>query len=76
MLTDEQSAQVTMFMRVANHLQSNLHIIEGNAEVMDSLAKLKEAIASILDGLSEEERDSLLEQYKEEAELLGIYKGT
>ena len=75
MLTEEEASQITMFMRVASHLQSNLQTIGENKEMMDGLATLKEALAAIFEQLSEEDRDSLLEQYKSEAEFLGLTKG-
>ena len=72
MLTDEQAAELTMMMRVANHLQSNLSIIQDNTETMDVLTQLKTALSEIFAQLSDEEQDRMLEQYKTEAEMLGL----
>ncbi len=74
MLSDDQKAEITMMMHVVNHLQSNLPIIGEDAEMMDALSQLKTTVGGILDRISEEERDGLLEQYKEEAPFLGLTK--
>ena len=72
MLTPELRARIVMMMRVANHLQKNRHIIKGNATMENGLAKLKELLGQMMELISEEERDSLLEQYREEALFLGL----
>ena len=74
MITNEQSAEITMMMREASHLQNNLALIQDNPEMTDSLAELKASLQGIFDALTEEERDGLLEQYKTEADLLGLSK--
>lgn len=63
-----------MFMRVANHLQSNLHIIGEHKEMMAGLESLKQGLAAIFEQLSDEERDALLDRYKSEAAFLGLSK--
>jgi hypothetical protein len=69
-LTDEQEAQISMFMRVFEFLRKNENVFRENEEFMKQYESFKNALPKILDELSEEERDILLERYKEEIEFL------
>jgi hypothetical protein len=76
MLTDNQRAKITMMMRTTSVLQKNLHVIQDNQQLMNGLTRAKVLMDQIFEELTNEERDQLLEQYKVEAELMGLWKGS
>ena len=73
-LTEQQFAQITMFMRVANLASKYPDAIKSQPEFAEAMAPLQEGVAAIWELLDDAQRDRLLEQYESELELLQIRK--
>ena len=74
MMTKDHEAKLSMFMRVLSVLEKNEKEIKDNQPLMEARAELKQNIERIFSTLTEEERDRMLERYKNEMEYLGLNK--
>ncbi len=72
MLTEEQKLQLTMQMRVLELIERNPDVVNTNAEFKKSGEELKKNVQKILDLLSEDQKDEILERYKIELNHLGL----
>lgn len=63
-LTDEQISELCMFMRVSDLLRENKHLFKDNHEFMKSFQKIQANVNEILESLSPEEIDEILEEHK------------
>lgn len=59
-------------MRVISVFMKNEEIWKDNAELKAEVEKLKSGTQRIIDLLTEEEKNTVLERYKEEMEYLGL----
>ena len=74
MLNEEEEANISMFMRVYEFLRNNKAVFENDEEFVNALEEVRVAINKIFELLSEEDKDRLLERYKEEMEYLNGLK--
>jgi hypothetical protein len=70
MLTEDMEAHLSMFMRVVEFLRNSEEVFRENKEFMEAYEEMKEVVVKIMDQLTEEDKDALLERYKEEMEYL------
>jgi hypothetical protein len=70
MLTEDMEAHLSMFMRVVEFLRNSEDVFRENKEFMEAYEEMKEVVVKIMDQLTEEDKDALLERYKEEMEYL------
>lgn len=73
-MTDEEEAQVTMYMRVIDFFRKHEEVLNKNEEILENVVKIKSFVQQIFDLLSEEDLDRLLERYKDELAFLNIKK--
>ena len=72
LLDEGTEATLTMYMRVISVFMQSEEIWKENAELKAEVEKLKRAIQQIMNQLSEEEKNKVLERYKSEMEYLGL----
>jgi hypothetical protein len=70
MLTEQETADFCMIMRVVSFLQSNLAVFADAPEIMNAFQNAQRSVAELLEILDESERDTLLDQFQVEMELL------
>jgi hypothetical protein len=70
MLTEDMEAHLSMFMRVVEFLRNSEDVFRENKEFMEAYEEMKEVVVKIMDQLTEEDKNALLERYKEEMEYL------
>ena len=63
-LTDEQVSQLCMYMRVVDFMGKNQKILDENPEMKKQYENLRLTVSQIIDNISEEERDAVLEIHK------------
>ena len=63
-LTDEQVSQLCMYMRVIDFMGKNQKILDENVEMNKQYENLRLTVSQIIDNISEEERDAVLEIHK------------
>lgn len=63
-LTDEQIDQLCMFMRVIDFLRKNQAVFETNAEMKETYELTCSTVNKLMDLLTEEQRNEVLEIYK------------
>ena len=63
-LTDEQVSQLCMYMRVIDFMGKNQKILDENVEMKKQYENLRLTVSQIIDNISEEERDAVLEIHK------------
>ena len=67
-LTNEQISQLCMFMRVIDTLQKNKNIWNENPQMKEAYDKTCFHVSSIMEMLSEEQRNKVLEAHKLQAQ--------
>ena len=72
-LDEANEAKLTMYMRVISVFMQNEEIWKDNAELKTEVEKLKSGTQHIIDQLTEEEKNRVLERYKQEMEYLGLH---
>jgi len=63
-LTDEQVSQLCMYMRVIDFMGKNQKVLDENVEMKKQYENLRLTVSQIIDNISEEERDAVLEIHK------------
>ena len=69
-LTDEEISNICMFMRVSELLKNNQHIMVDHPEFKQAYDMLKIKMDQILEMLTQEEIDEILEEHKAQLEIL------
>jgi len=69
-LTDEQISQICMYMRVIDFMGKNQKVLNEHVEMKEQYDKLRLVVSQIMEKISEEERDELLEIHKIQLEEL------
>jgi hypothetical protein len=69
-LTNEQMSRVCMFMRVIDLLKSRPDILEQCPEMKTKLDQVCRAVNQIMELLTEEQRDAVLEEHQRQLEIL------
>ena len=67
-LSDDQVDELCMFMRVIDLFDKNKEIIEKNPEIVKANIELREKVNSIMDLLTDEQKDRVLEEHKLQSE--------
>jgi len=63
-LTDEQISEICMFMRVIDLMRKNQKILSENEEIKKQYDKLCLLVSHLMENISEEQRDEVLEEHK------------
>lgn len=63
-LTENQAKQVCMYMRVIDLMQKNWDILDANPELKVHYEKICKRIEGIMEKISDEEKDEILEMHK------------
>ena len=63
-LTDEQVSQLCMYMRVVDFMGKNQKILDENVEMKKQYENLRLTVSQIMESISEEEWDEVLEIHK------------
>ena len=71
-LTDEQVSQLCMYMRVIDFMGKNQKILDENVEMKKQYENLRLTVSQIIDNISEEERDAVLEIHKIQLEEIAM----
>ena len=69
-LSDEMVAQLCKFMRLIDLFDKNETIIEDNLELVDTVKELRVQVNRIMDLLSDEQKDYVLEVHKIQTEYI------
>lgn len=76
-LDDEMVNKLCMYMRVIDLFQKNSHEIEDNEELKESIKDLKSQVKILMDMLSDEEQNLVLEVYQlQKQEMEKVHKQT
>ncbi len=67
-LTDEQVDELCMFMRVIDLFDKNKEIIDKDPIIFEANKELREKVNSIMDLLTDEQKDRVLEEHKIQSE--------
>ncbi len=67
-LTDHEIAELCSFMRVIDLMKKNQNILDEKPELQEMIDKLCSSVNFIMEQLSEEQRDEVLEIHKEQLE--------
>ena len=67
-LDEENVSQLCMFMRIIDLFDKNEAIVNTNPEIADTVKELREKVKSIMDLLSDEQKDYVLEEHKIQTE--------
>ena len=67
-LDDENVSQLCMFMRLIDLFDKNESIVNSNPEMADTVNELREKVKCIMDMLSDEQKDYVLEEHKIQTE--------
>ncbi|MEI6823145.1 MAG: hypothetical protein WCL51_14535 [Bacteroidota bacterium] len=67
-LDEENVSQLCMFMRIIDLFDKNEAIVNTNHEIADTVKELREKVKSIMDLLSDEQKDYVLEEHKIQTE--------
>lgn len=73
-MTNEEEAQVAMYMRVIDFFRNHEEVLNKNEEMLKNMVKIKSFVQQIFDLLSEEDLDRLLERYKNDLTFLNMKK--
>ncbi len=73
-MTEEQEANLSMFMRVVELFRKSEGKVEVPEEIKEQLRELQSNVAQIIELLNDEERDSMLERYKDDLEYFNNIK--
>lgn len=65
-MTEEEEAQLTMFMRVIEFFRKHEHVLKDKPDIVAAADDLKSKVQEIFNLLSEEDKDKILEKYKED----------
>jgi len=71
-LDEGTEKKLTMYMRVISVFMQTEEIWKDNAELKVEIEKLKSGTQHIMEQLSKEEKNKVLERYKKEMEFLGL----
>ena len=63
-LTDEEISHVCMYMRVIDLMRKNQKILSENEEIKKNYDKLCLLVSQLMENISEEQRDEVLEVHK------------
>jgi len=63
-LTDKEISQLCMYMRVIDLMGKNQKILSDNEEIKKNYDKLCLTVSEIMDNISDEQRDEVLEVHK------------
>ena len=69
-LTEEMIAQTCMFLRVIDLMDRNHEIIKDNEDLQKTMVEVKENVKLIMDLLTPEQQDYVLEVHKVQSEYL------
>ncbi|WP_320054334.1 hypothetical protein [uncultured Acetobacteroides sp.] len=63
-LSDEEINQICMYMRIVDFMRDNQEMVESNPEMVELVAQLNTCVGKIMDVLTDEEKDELLEEHR------------
>ena len=63
-LTDEQISQICMYMRVIDFMRKNQKVLDENLEMKKNYEKLCLTVNDLMENISDEQRDEVLEVHK------------
>jgi len=63
-LTDHQISEICMYMRVIDLMRKNQKILSENEEIKKNYDKLCLLVSQLMENISEEQRDEVLEVHK------------
>ncbi len=63
-LTNEEISQLCMYMRVIDFMRKNQKVLDENAEMKKNYDKLCLTVNELMENISEEQRDEVLEEHK------------
>ena len=63
-LTNEEISQLCMYMRVIDFMRKNQNVLDQNAEMKKNYDKLCLTVNELMENISEEQRDEVLEEHK------------
>jgi len=69
-LSDDEINHLCMFMRVIDLMKKNHIIVDSNPEMKNEIEKLNKWVKELMDKLTDEQRDMVLETHKIQAEYL------
>ena len=69
-LDEENVSQLCMFMRVIDLFDQNESIVNSNPEMADTVKELREKVQRIMDLLTDEQKDYVLEEHKIQSEIV------
>ena len=69
-LDEENVSQLCMFMRVIDLFDKNESIVNSNPEMADTVKELREKVQRIMDLLTDEQKDYVLEEHKIQSEIV------
>ena len=67
-LDEENVSQLCMFMRIIDLFDKNEAIVNTNPEIADTVKELREKVKCIMDLLTDEQKDYVLEEHKIQTE--------
>ena len=63
-LTDKQISEICMYMRVIDLMRKNQKILSENEEIKKQYDKICLLVSQLMENISEEQRDEVLEEHK------------
>ncbi len=69
-LTDHQISEICMYMRVIDLMRKNQKILSENEEIKKQYDKLCLLVSHLMENISDEQRDEVLEEHKIQLEEL------
>ena len=63
-LTDDEISHLCMYMRVIDFMRKNQNVLDQNAEMKKNYDKLCLTVNELMENISEEQRDEVLEEHK------------
>ena len=69
-LSEEEINQICMYMRIVDFMRNNQEMVDSNPEMVDLVAQLNTCVGRIMDILTDEEKDELLEVHRIQMEEL------
>jgi hypothetical protein len=69
-LTDDEINEICMFLRVIDLMKKNQEIVDTNPAMKNEIEAMSKLVKEIMDKLSDEQRDKVLETHKIQAEIV------
>jgi hypothetical protein len=69
-LSEDEINQICMYMRIVDLMKNNQEIVDSHPEMADIVTQLNASVGKIMDILTDEEKDELLETHRIQLEEL------